>query len=70
MSQSKSPTVGYVFPIYNYLLDKIDQFMKNSQALDYEELIPAIETCENVLKTYYAKTDDNNLYAIAASNSF
>lgn len=66
MSQAKSPTISIVFPIYNQLIDRVEAF--KTESASEKSLCDAIDACNEVLKIYYSKTDDNDLYTIAASN--
>ncbi len=66
MSMSSSTTVSHVFPVFNHLIDKVEQFIcTNDKTFT---LYNAGLGCLEKLKEYYAKTDECDLYPIASSN--
>lgn len=69
MSKSKYITLSSSIPMYNMLLEHLEQVIENSN--DYSlEIVNAVKNGYNKLKLYYAKTDESLVYPIATSNNF
>ncbi|GBB94642.1 hypothetical protein RclHR1_23960003 [Rhizophagus clarus] len=60
------PTISYVIPIYNILLNKLENFCDTSNR--FENGKKAVTNAINKLKTYYNKTD-STLYAISLTQA-
>ena len=64
MSTGKYPILGTAVPLYDWLMDNIEDFGKNTTRTEIKNaLIAAMEK----LKSYYVKTDDSWMYPIATS---
>jgi len=69
MSKSKHITLSSSIPMYNMLLEHLEQVIENSS--DYSlEIVNAVKSGYNKLKSYYVKTDESLVYPIATSNNF
>src|SRR6266511_2626498 len=72
MSMSKYVTLSSSVPIYNKLLDHIENLL-NEEDEKYCKILNirnAIQKGYEKLKSYYSKTDDSYAYTIATSNFF
>lgn len=65
MSQSESPTISFMFPLYNVLIDKVEEFIEAKPGRMYEN---AANASLHKLTEFYAKTDTNILYTPAISD--
>jgi hypothetical protein len=64
MSSEKSPTLGQTVPIYNYLIDNIEDFLEETTRSD--DIINAANNAKNKLQQYYPSSD-GLVYVIATS---
>ncbi|CAB4410083.1 unnamed protein product [Rhizophagus irregularis] len=62
MSSEKSPTLGQTVPIYNYLIDNIEDFLEEATRSD--DIINAANNAKNKLQQYYPSSD-GLVYVIA-----
>ena len=72
MSMSKYVTLSSSVPIYNKLLDHIENLL-NEEDEKYCKILNirnAIQKGYEKLKSYYSKTDDSYAYIIVTSNFF
>lgn len=69
MSQSATPTLSKVFPIFNLLLDSVEKFIEVEDKSNIITLYNAGLGALEKLKGFYSKTDECDLYPIATSNS-
>lgn len=63
MSFEKTPTLSQTIPIYNYLIDKIEDFIDQEVSLDLEN---AAKSAKEKLLKYYPSSD-GLVYIIATS---
>lgn len=69
MSIAKFPTLGQTVPIYNYLIDIIEEFVEKKdgdESQNYEDIINASNQAKEKLQQYYP-TSDGLVYVIAIS---
>jgi hypothetical protein len=64
MSYAQFPTLGQSVPIYNYLIDKIEDFLE--EATRSNDITTAANNAKNKLQHYYP-TSDGLVYVIATS---
>jgi hypothetical protein len=50
-------------PIYNYLLDKLDEYCDMSNSSN--DIVSAVKAGAKKLNKYYLKTDDTTIYTVA-----
>ncbi|EXX70016.1 hypothetical protein RirG_091230 [Rhizophagus irregularis DAOM 197198w] len=62
ISSEKSPTLGQTVPIYNYLIDNIEDFLEEATRSD--DIINAANNAKNKLQQYYPSSD-GLVYVIA-----
>jgi hypothetical protein len=65
MSQSDSPTISFMFPLFNVLIDKVEEFIELKPGRIYEN---AANASLHKLTEFYAKTDTNILYTPSISS--
>lgn len=72
MSMSKYITLSSSVPMYNMILEHIENLLdeNHEKYCHYPEIRDAITKGYEKLKLYYSKTDDSQLYTIATSNFF
>jgi hypothetical protein len=70
MSQSKFITLSASIPVYNALLEHIENLLdeQNTNYCPILEVRNAIRMGYEKLKEYYARTDDSYIYPIVTSN--
>jgi hypothetical protein len=67
MSSAKFPTLGQSVPIYNYLIDMIEDFVdKKVNSTTSQDIINAANNAKYKLQQYYS-TSDGLVYVIATS---
>ena len=66
MSNAKFPTLGQSVPIYNYLIDMIEDFLEEKVNSTSEDIINAVNNAKNKLQKYYPSSD-GLVYVIATS---
>jgi hypothetical protein len=66
MSSSKFPTLGQTVPIYNYLIDKIEDFIEEKADTELNDVVNAANNAKNKLQQYYPSSD-GLVYVIAIS---
>ncbi|CAB5363041.1 unnamed protein product [Rhizophagus irregularis] len=66
MSSSYFPTLGQTVPIYNYLIDKIEDFLDEETDTKSEDVVNAANNAKNKLQQYYPSSD-GLVYIIATS---
>ena len=72
MSQSKFITLSSSIPVYNALLEHIENLLdeQNTNYCAILEVRNAIRMGYEKLKEYYARTDNSYIYPIATSNLY
>lgn len=65
MSSAQFPTLGQSVPVYNYLIDMIEDFEEKVDSTS-EDIINAINNAKNKLQKYYPSSD-GLVYVIATS---
>lgn len=65
MSNAQFPTLGQSVPVYNYLIDMIEDFEEKVDSTS-EDIINAINNAKNKLQKYYPSSD-GLVYVIATS---
>jgi hypothetical protein len=65
MSSEKSPTLGQTVPIYNYLIDNIEDFLEETNTKS-DDIIDAANSAKYKLQQYYPSSD-GLVYVIATS---
>ena len=65
ISTSKLPILAISVPIYDMLMDKLEEFQNSDKTS--QEMKIALESGMEKIKAYYVKTDDSLMYAIATS---
>lgn len=66
MSFAQFPTLGQSVPVYNYLIDMIEDFLDKQVDPQSENLINAANSAKSKLLQYYP-TSDGLVYVIATS---
>jgi len=66
MSNAKFPTLGQSVPVYNYLIDMIEDFLEEKVNSTSEDIINAVNNAKNKLQKYYPSSD-GLVYVIATS---
>lgn len=64
MSTAKYPSLGTAVPLYDWLMDKIEDFQSKTRG---KEMKSALGAAMEKLKSYYARSDDSWMYPIATS---
>jgi hypothetical protein len=64
MSKTAYPTLGCSVPVYNYLIDKIEDFLDEKQRLNV--IVTAANKAKDKIQKYYP-TSDGLVYVIATS---
>ncbi|CAB4472701.1 unnamed protein product [Rhizophagus irregularis] len=67
MSSSYFPTLGQTVPIYNYLIDKIEDFLDEETDTKSEDVVNATNNAKNKLQQYYPSSD-GLVYIIATKD--
>ena len=72
MSNSKYITLSSSIPIYNKLLEHLENLLdvSHNNFCSSSEIRAAVKKGYNKLKLYYVKTDDSSVYSIATSKIF
>ena len=65
MSNAQFPTLGQSVPVYNYLIDMIEDFEEKVNSTS-EDIINAVNNAKNKLQKYYPSSD-GLVYVIATS---
>jgi hypothetical protein len=65
MSFASFPTLGQSVPIYNFLIDKIEDFLEESNTIS-DDIIYAAGKAKDKLQQYYPSSD-GLVYVIATS---
>lgn len=63
MSTAKYPMLSSVVPLYNYLIDELEEYCDNNDSSN--EIVIAVKAGIEKLERYYVKTDDTTMYTIA-----
>ncbi|RIA81763.1 hypothetical protein C1645_836446 [Glomus cerebriforme] len=63
MSSAKYPMLSTVVPLYNYLIDELEDYCDCNNSS--HEIVTAVKAGINKLERYYIKTDDTTMYTIA-----
>jgi len=66
MSNAQFPTLGQSVPVYNYLIDMIEDFLEEKVNSTSEDIINAVNNAKNKLQKYYPSSD-GLVYVIATS---
>jgi hypothetical protein len=64
MSKTAYPTLGSSVPVYNYLIDNIEDFLDEEQRLN--DIVIAANRAKDKIQKYYP-TSDGLVYVIATS---
>src|SRR5947199_226698 len=62
VSSAKYPILATTIPIYNFLIEELENYCDKS---DYNDIVLAVNAGLKKLDTYYTKTDDTTMYTIA-----
>lgn len=65
MSFAKYPMLSSAIPVYNYLIDELEEYCDNCDSSD--DIVTAVKASIKKLETYYAKTDETTMYTVATS---
>jgi hypothetical protein len=63
MSTAKYPMLSSVVPIYNYLIEELEEYCDNYDSSS--EIIIAVKAGIEKLERYYTKTDDTTMYTVS-----
>lgn len=63
MSSAKYPMLSSTVPIYNYLIDELEEYCDNNDSS--EDIVLAVKAGIAKLEKYYEKTDDTTMYTVA-----
>lgn len=66
MSNAQFPTLGQSVPIYNYLIDMIEDFLEKEANSTSQDIINAVNNAKDKLQKYYPSSD-GLVYVIATS---
>ena len=66
MSFAQFPTLGQSVPVYNYLIELIEDFLDKNTDLNSQDIINAANKAKDKLKKYYSSSD-GLVYVIATS---
>jgi hypothetical protein len=66
MSFAQFPTLGQTVPVYNYLIDTIEDFLDEKTNTKSDDVINAANNSKNKLQQYYPSSD--RLVYIIATN--
>jgi len=66
MSNAQFPTLGQSVPVYNYLIDMIEDFLEEKVNSTSKDIINAVNNAKNKLQKYYPSSD-GLVYVIATS---
>jgi hypothetical protein len=70
MSASKYITLSSSIPMYNALLEHLENIIYVDYNNYSKEIVDAVKMGYEKLKLYYAKSDQSNIYPIATSKVF
>lgn len=70
MSASRYITLSSSIPMYNSLLEHLEKIMYVDFNDYSKEIVDAVRMGYEKLKSYYAKSDQSNIYPIATSKFF
>ena len=65
MSSAKYPMLSSVVPLYNYLIEELENYCDSNNSSC--EIVTAMKAGMGKLERYYAKTDDTTMYTVATS---
>jgi len=63
MSSAKYPMLSSTIPLYNYLIDELEEYCDNLDSSN--DIVIAVKAGINKLERYYVKTDDTIMYTVA-----
>ena len=63
MSSAKYPMISTAVPLYNYLIDELEEYCDSHDSSD--DIVIAAKAGIEKLEQYYAKTDDTTIYTVA-----
>ncbi|PKC55036.1 hypothetical protein RhiirA1_354773, partial [Rhizophagus irregularis] len=63
VSFAKYPMLSSAIPVYNYLIDELEEYCDNCDSSD--DIVTAVKAGIKKLETYYAKTDETTMYTVA-----
>jgi hypothetical protein len=63
MSFAKYPMISSAIPIYNYLIDELEEYCDNHDSSN--DIVIAVKAGIDKLERYYVKTDDTTMYTVA-----
>ena len=63
MSSAKYPMLSSVVPLYNYLIDELEDYCESHDSSS--DIVIATKAGIEKLERYYVKTDDTNMYTVA-----
>jgi len=65
MSKTTYPTLGCSVPVYNYLIDNIEDFLDEKEKERPNDVVTAANRAKNKIQKYYP-TSDGMVYIIAS----
>ena len=63
MSSAKYPMLSSAVPLYNFLIDELEEYC--DKANSSKDIVIAVKAGIKKLDRYYAKTDDTIMYTVA-----
>ena len=63
MSSAKYPILSSAIPLYNYLIDELEEYCDGHDSSN--DIVIAVKAGIDKLERYYAKTDDTTMYTVA-----
>lgn len=62
MSSAKYPMISSAVPLYNYLIDELEEYCDSHDSSN--DIVIAAKAGMEKLEWYYAKTDDTTIYTV------
>ena len=63
MSSAKYPMISSAVPLYNYLIDELEEYCDDHNSSS--DIVIAVKAGIEKLEKYYTKTDDTTIYTVA-----